>query len=183
MPPLADGFSARPETAPDLGTTLVPGATVVLALGQTAADKPPDWRQACGKTQIAVYFAESLWRSRAVDLLVWVVAASRASVLSGYAEAAAAIGADDGSKAESVASNLIGWLSQTTRPWLVVLDDLRDAADVEDLWPEGPAGQGPDHDRKFRGGLGRAQGAGAAGAGIQHARGVELLDGPSHRRP
>ncbi len=141
MPPLADGFSARPETAPDLGTTLVPGATVVLALGQTAADKPPDWRQACGKTQIAVYFAESLWRSRAVDLLVWVVAASRASVLSGYAEAAAAIGADDGSKAESVASNLIGWLSQTTRPWLVVLDDLRDAADVEDLWPEGPAGR------------------------------------------
>ena len=141
MPPLADGFSARPETAPDLGTTLVPGATVVLAPGRTAADRSPDWRQACGKTQIAVYFAESLWRARAVDLLVWVVATSRASVLSGYAEAAAAIGADDGSKAESVAGNLIGWLSQTTRPWLVVLDDLRDAADLEDLWPEGPAGR------------------------------------------
>jgi len=74
-------------------------------------------------------------------LLVWVAATSRASVLSGYMEAAAAIGADDGSKAESVASNFIGWLSQTTRPWLVVLDDLRNAADLEDLWPEGPAGR------------------------------------------
>src|SRR5215471_4646376 len=108
MPPLADGFSARPETAPDLGTTLVPGAAVVLTPGRTAAGGSPDWRQACGKTQIAVYFAESLWRSREVDLLVWVVATSRASVLSGYMQAAAAIGADDASKAESVASNFIG---------------------------------------------------------------------------
>lgn len=141
MPPLADGFSSRPETAPDLNTALVPGATVVLASGRAAAEGSPDWLGSCGKTQLAVYFAESLWRSRAVDLLVWVVATSRASVLSGYMEAAAATGSDDAGKAESVADHLIGWLSQTTRPWMVVLDDLRNAADLEGLWPEGPAGR------------------------------------------
>ena len=31
--------------------------------------------------------------------------------------------------------------SRTTRPWLVVLDDLRDAADLGGLWPSGPAGR------------------------------------------
>jgi tetratricopeptide (TPR) repeat protein len=141
MPPLADGFSTRPETAPDLNTALVPGTAVVLAPSRTAAEGSPDWLGSSGKTQLAVYFAESLWRARAVDLLVWVVATSRASVLSGYVEAAVASGAEDTGKAESVADQFIGWLSQTTRPWMVVLDGLRDAADLEGLWPEGPAGR------------------------------------------
>jgi tetratricopeptide (TPR) repeat protein len=141
MPPLADGFSSRPETAPDLNTALVPGAAVVLAPGRTAAAGSPDWPASCGKTQLAVYFAESLWRSRTVDLLVWVVATSRASVLSGFAEAAAATGSDDADTAESAADHFIGWLSQASRPWMVVLDDLRNAADLDGLWPEGPAGR------------------------------------------
>jgi len=78
MPPLADGFSSRPETAPGLNTALVPAATVVLVPSRTAAEGSPDWLASCGKTQLAVYFAESPWRSRAVDLLVWVLATSRA---------------------------------------------------------------------------------------------------------
>jgi tetratricopeptide (TPR) repeat protein len=141
MPPLADGFSSRPETAPDLNTALVPGAAVVLAPGRTAGEGSPDWPASCGKTQLAVYFAESLWRSRMVDLLVWVVATSRASVVSGFAEAAAATGSDDAGTAESAADHFMGWLSQTSRPWMVVLDDLRNAADLDGLWPEGPAGR------------------------------------------
>ncbi len=141
MPPLADGFSSRPETAPDLNTALVPGAAVMLAPGRTAGEGSPDWPASCGKTQLAVYFAESLWRSRTVDLLVWVVATSRASVLSGFAEAAAAMGSDDAGTAESAADHFVGWLSQTSRPWMVVLDDLRNAADLDGLWPEGPAGR------------------------------------------
>jgi len=141
MPPLADGFSSRPETAPDLNTALVPGVTVALAPGRTAGEGWPDWLASCGKTQLAVYFAESLWRSRTVDLLVWVVATSRASVLSGLVEAAAATGSDDAGPAESVADHFIGWLSQTSRPWMVVLDDLRNAADLDGLWPDGPAGR------------------------------------------
>ena len=50
-----------------------------------------DWRGSTGKTQLARYFAESLWRSPGVDVLTWVVASSRASVLAGFVQAAAAM--------------------------------------------------------------------------------------------
>ena len=42
---------------------------------------------------------------------------------------------------KSVAARFIAWLDGATRPWLVVLDDLRDAADLDGLWPAGPAGR------------------------------------------
>jgi hypothetical protein len=83
VPPLAEGFTARPDTVPDLETALVPGATVVLVPDQAPASAQ-DWRASSGKTQLARYFAESLWRSPGVDVLTWVVASSRASVLSGF---------------------------------------------------------------------------------------------------
>jgi tetratricopeptide (TPR) repeat protein len=89
-----------------------------------------------------VAFAESLWRSRKLDLLVWIEATSRASVLSGYAVAtAAATGRGQASSCESVAAQFLGWLGETSRSWLVVLDDLADPADLEGLWPTGPAGR------------------------------------------
>ena len=40
-----------------------------------------------------------------------------------------------------MAARFTDWLSKTARPWLVVLDDLRDAADLRGLWPSGPAGR------------------------------------------
>jgi tetratricopeptide (TPR) repeat protein len=141
VPPLADGFMARSETAPGLGTTLIPGTAVVLAPGRVAAEGLRDWLGSCGKTQIAVSFAEWLWQSRRVQLLLWVAATSRASVLSGYVEGAvAAMGADPAGDAESTAARFLSFLSETGRPWLVVFDDLADAADLEGLWPKGPAG-------------------------------------------
>jgi len=77
-----------------------------------------------------------------VDLVVWVVAASRTSVLSGYVQAAAdALGTDAAGNAESVAARFVSWLGETSRPWLVVLDGLSDGADLDGLWPEGPAGR------------------------------------------
>jgi len=101
---------------------------------------PEAWLESCGKTQLAVCVAESLWRSRRVDLLVWVAATSRASALSAFAEAAAkAMGADPGDDGESAAARFVHWLGETSRPWLVVLDDLRDPADLAGLWPQGPA--------------------------------------------
>ena len=100
-----------------------------------------DWRGSTGKTQLARYFAESLWRSPGVDVLTWVVASSRASVLSGFVQAAVAMGASDAGDAESVAAWFVDWLGKTNRPWLVVLDDVRDAADLRGLWPAGPAGR------------------------------------------
>ena len=140
VPPLADGFTVRPDTVPDLETRLVPGSAVVLVPDQAPASAQ-DWRASSGKTQLARYFAESLWRSPGVDVLTWVVASSRASVLSGFVHAATAIGASDADDAESVAARFTTWLSKTTRTWLVVLDDLRDAADLRGLWPSGPAGR------------------------------------------
>jgi tetratricopeptide (TPR) repeat protein len=89
-----------------------------------------------------VAFAESLWRSRKLDLLVWIEATSRASVLSGYAVAtAAATGRGHASSCESVAAQFLAWLGETSRSWLVVLDDLANPADLEGLWPTGPAGR------------------------------------------
>jgi tetratricopeptide (TPR) repeat protein len=142
VPPLADGFSPRPETVPGLGAALVPGAVVMLVPGRETADGSRYWLGSCGKTQLAVFFAESLWQSRGVDLLIWIVATDRASVLSGYVEAAvAAMGIDSAGDAESVASRFVSWLGETSRPWLVVLDDLSGTVDLTGLWPEGPAGR------------------------------------------
>jgi tetratricopeptide (TPR) repeat protein len=143
MPPLADSYSTRPETAPGLGTALVPGANVALVPGRRpAVAGRPDWLGSCGLTQLAAGFAESLWQSRGLDLLIWINAASRASVLSGYVAAAvASMQADPSGTAEAVAGRMLGWLSETSRPWLVVLDGLSDPADLAGLWPTGPAGR------------------------------------------
>src|SRR5215467_10548786 len=93
-PPLAGGFVTRPETAPSPAAALVPGAVVALVSGPAGATGPPLRGEPCGLTQLAVWCAESLWWSRELDLLAWVAATSRASVLAGYTEAAAAVGID-----------------------------------------------------------------------------------------
>ena len=141
VPPLADGFTVRPDTVPDLEAALVPGATVVLVPDQATASGTGDRRDPTGKTQLARYYAESLWRSPGVDLLTWIVASSRASVLSGFVQAAAAMGASDVGDADSMAARFVDWLGKTTRPWLLVLDDLCDPADLGGLWPAGPTGR------------------------------------------
>ncbi|MGH3207004.1 MAG: tetratricopeptide repeat protein, partial [Trebonia sp.] len=148
VPALAAGYADRLETAPDLAAVLPAGVAVALVPDRTADQGPApdaaarDWRRASGKTQLAVAFAESLWQSRRLDLLVWIQATSRASVLSGYAAAtAAATGRDQASSSESVAAQFVGWLGETSRSWLVVLDDLTDPANLEGLWPSGPAGR------------------------------------------
>jgi hypothetical protein len=140
VPPLADGLIARPETMPGLEAAVVPGAAVALVPGRPAASAP-GWAGPSGKTQLVVGLAESVWQSRSVDLLAWVTATSRASILSGYAQAAAQLGLDHGRDAEAVAARFLAWLDGAARPWLVVLDDLRDAADLDGLWPAGPAGR------------------------------------------
>jgi tetratricopeptide (TPR) repeat protein len=101
-----------------------------------------DWPRSTGKTQIAAAFAESLWRSGGVDLLVWIDATSRDSVLSGYAAATATVtGRAQASSSESIAAQFLSWLDETSRSWLVVLDDLASAADLDGLWPAGRAGR------------------------------------------
>jgi len=142
VPPLAAGFITRPETAPGLGGTLVPGRVAVLAPARPSAEPGRDWLSVCGKTQLAVHFAESLWRSGEVQLLVWVTATSRAAVLSGYAEAAAAaMGSDPAGEGEEAAARFVNWLGETGLRWIVILDDVTDGADLDGLWPMGPRGR------------------------------------------
>jgi tetratricopeptide (TPR) repeat protein len=63
-------------------------------------------------------------------------------VLSSYVAAAvASMGTDPAGDAESVAARFVSWLGETGRPWLVVLDDISDLADLDGLWPEGPTGR------------------------------------------
>jgi hypothetical protein len=152
LPALADGFRERLELAGSLAAALPAGAAVALVPDREAVrayyprlvTAPPvqDWHRSSGKTQIAAAFAESLWQTGAVDLLVWIEATSRASVLSGYAAATAAVtGRDQASSCESVASQFLRWLGETKRSWLVVVDDLADADSMDGLWPDGPAGR------------------------------------------
>jgi tetratricopeptide (TPR) repeat protein len=142
VPPLAEGFISRPESAPNLGQILVPGATVVLAPNRDAPRGGADWFGSCGKTQLAAFAAESLWNSQEVELLVWVTATSRAAILTGYTSAAAAaMGIDPDTDAETTAARFMGWLAESTRPWLIVLDSMGSPWDLDGLWPAGSTGR------------------------------------------
>ena len=142
MPPLAEGFSDRPDTARGILDALIPGSTIALVPGSEFAEGKQNWLGASGKTQIAVMLAETLWRSGAVDMVVWISASNRSAVLSGYVQAwVAATGIEPTGTAESVAARFVSWLAETRQPWLVVLDDLPNVDELDGLWPEGPAGR------------------------------------------
>jgi hypothetical protein len=138
-PPFADGFTARVETGQLTQTVL--GLGTALALVPEHAAGPRNWRDATGKTQLALSFAHSLWQAGAVDLVIWLTATSRAQLLSGYVEAAAALDVHLSGEAESVSDRFLGWLRDTPRPWLVVIDDLTDPTAIQGLWPAGPSGR------------------------------------------
>ncbi|MEU8004409.1 tetratricopeptide repeat protein [Catellatospora sp. NPDC049111] len=134
VPPLADCLQDRQAEQEALsegsGTTTVLVQTRVLS-GMGGV----------GKTQLAAGHAEHLWEQRLLDVLVWVPAASRVSVVDSYTDAARQLGVDGGLAGEQAAARLLGWLAATDRRWLVVLDDLADPDDVRDLWPpRNPAG-------------------------------------------
>lgn len=130
VPPVTRYFP-RSESGSGLSRVLDLGTTTVLIDGRGAMG-------GTGKTHMAAAFAHSLWEAGAVDLLVWVVAASRDAILTGYGQAHAETGAAD---AGAAAERFLEWLAGTRRRWLTVLDDLGDPADLEGLWPQGPTGQ------------------------------------------
>jgi len=116
VPPLADGFLSRLETAADLAAALVPGATVVLTPGRTPAGGSGEWLASSGKTQVAVGLAESLWQAGKLDLLIWVDAVSRASVLSGYVAAAVAASSTDPAGRRGDGRHTAGELARQDQP-------------------------------------------------------------------
>ncbi|MFI9102144.1 hypothetical protein ACIGXA_16625 [Streptomyces fildesensis] len=104
-----------------------------------------------GKSQLA---AAAFHRARRRGLLaVWVPASSRQSALTACARAwrvmaaegatgarEAGGGGDRGWDEEAEADLFVGWLRTTTRPWLVVLDDVDDPAELAGIWPVGDHG-------------------------------------------
>src|SRR6201993_5476729 len=84
VPPLAEGYTDRPDTARGVLEALVPGATLALVPGSAFAEGPSNWLGACGKTQIAVILAESLWGSGTLHAPIWISATNRAAGLSAH---------------------------------------------------------------------------------------------------
>ena len=140
-PPLAPGFIPRTEPGGALAAALVPGAMAAL-VSYHPGSAGRNWLDACGKTQLAVAFAQSAAEQAEVELVFWVTATSRASVLSGYAEAAEAAEIVRTGDAESTSARFLRWLRDTSRPWLMVLDDLTATAGLDArLWPAGRTGR------------------------------------------
>jgi tetratricopeptide (TPR) repeat protein len=142
VPPLAGAFSPRPETGLGLASSLVPGETTILCPAADGGTPVPlAAAGGTGKTQLAAALAHSLWQAGAVEALVWLTASCRDAVMAGYAQALHDIGAaEPGAGPGAAAARFLAWLASTSRPWLIVLDDLADPSDLEGLWPQGPAG-------------------------------------------
>ena len=147
VPFMDRGFTPRPETGQGPWDALHPGTTVILGpAGQSglAPARPgsPAGPGGTGKTHLAAAFAARLWATEQLDLLVWQAAGSRDSIVAGYAQALAGIRvAAAPGQPEAAAARFLAWLAATGRRWLVVLDGLADPADLDGLWPHGPAGQ------------------------------------------
>jgi tetratricopeptide (TPR) repeat protein len=144
VPPLADAYYPREQSGPDLASSMRAGETVVLIHGEETrqATRVPAAQGGTGKTQLAVDFTHLMWNTRAVEILIWVNAASRESVITGFAQAANTVDAvqpDEG--AETAAARFVSWLAHTRRPWALVIDDLAELSDLEDLWPSGASGR------------------------------------------
>ena len=141
VPFVGESYVARPETGQGPWDGLHPGLAVILSPGGDPR-APAAHSEGTGKTQLAAAFAVKLWAADAIDLLVWLDAGSRDSLVTGYARALADIQvAAPPNKPEAGASRFLSWLADTDKRWLVVLDGLADPADAEGLWPYGPSGE------------------------------------------
>ncbi|MFE9246401.1 tetratricopeptide repeat protein [Nocardiopsis sp. NPDC006938] len=89
-----------------------------------------------GKTQLAAEYARRALGEGEVDLLVWVPASERMSIVHTYADAARRVvpgWVDDAP--ERAADQFLSWLRTTDRRWLIVLDNVDVPHVVRGLWP------------------------------------------------
>src|SRR5690348_2967351 len=140
IPQLADSHVPRQETGLGLAASLAPGDTAVL-IPADEANRTLGGLGGTGKTQLALAIAHALWDRHAVDLVLWLTPTNRDAVITGYAQAMQDVGGPATDGPEAAAAHFLDWLTETDRPWLVILDDLADAAVLEGLWPHGPNGR------------------------------------------
>jgi len=161
VPPLVPYYSPRPETGFGAVAGLAADQLTSLVRAEETGSYVLTGPAGTGKTQLAVAYARSLWQSRDIELLVWISGSSRAAILTGYAQAyydtsraaggpnwtpagpgdTGPAGYGSGEDQEEIAHRLLRWLAESTRSWLVVIDDLAEADDVADLWPRGAMGR------------------------------------------
>jgi hypothetical protein len=127
VPSEADCFQHR-KAVEDLDTAMTHGGTAVICQVLSGMG-------GLGKTQLAAHYARRKWSAHELDLLVWVTAGNRDSIISAYARAGRQIIGTDDSDPISAAGDFQAWLETTGQRWLVVLDDLADPGDLSGLWP------------------------------------------------
>ncbi|WP_406436626.1 tetratricopeptide repeat protein [Streptomyces sp. NBC_01613] len=131
IPSRAGSYQVRVEALRSR-SAVASGSTVVLGQVLTGMG-------GVGKTQLAAEYARAAWSADEIDVLVWITATDRASVVARYAQAAAEVLGADPADPERAAAAFLAWLEPKPRQgacrWLVVLDDIADPADLDGLWP------------------------------------------------
>jgi tetratricopeptide (TPR) repeat protein len=93
-----------------------------------------------GKTQIAIEYA---YLSRAeYEIVWWIRAEEPATLAADFAALAIALDlpAKDASEQTAIVKAVRQWLSQTTRPWLLILDNAQGVKDVDEYLPQSVSG-------------------------------------------
>ncbi|MFD7550569.1 tetratricopeptide repeat protein [Streptomyces sp. NPDC059816] len=140
IPPRAQSFQERAQGV-RLREALQGGGTAVLCQVLTGMG-------GVGKTQLAADYARTSWNAGhgALDVLVWITAATRDVIVAAYAQAGIELCQADPADPEQAARTFLAWLSpkgpRHACRWLVVLDDVAEPSDLHGLWPpESPTGQ------------------------------------------
>jgi hypothetical protein len=103
LPPLAAAHLDRPIDH-DLAAALEGGGTALVCQILSGGG-------GVGKTQAAAAYAHDRWRQGAIELLVWVNAATRTAVIAAFAQAGAACCGADESEGEQAAERFLAWLA------------------------------------------------------------------------
>ena len=92
-----------------------------------------------GKSQLAADYAARAWQRQQFDLVVWLPASSRESIVSGFAQCGNDLAAAAPGNTAHAAQQFLSWLGTTQRTWLIVIDDLSRPSDIAGLWPPSTA--------------------------------------------